>query len=165
LKNLKITLLGVIAVAALIWSVKTFFAGDETQIRKQIEKLEKTVSFDAEDGNIETMSKVRTLQSLFTEDVNIEFKGDYGGSRQIEGRKEVQQSALAARAQAEALEASLHDLVITLTEDASGAVVEATGRARIPGENQEFFQELVLTWVKIEGEWLISEVRTIEALR
>lgn len=154
-----------LALAIAGFLIKGFFGGPEGKIRKQLEKLEETVSYTPGDGNMGTLTKIKGLGKLFTEDVHIEMKMPHG-TTSVEGRHQLQQLAMASRSRAQSLEASLHDLVIEVSENQQTATVEATGRAKLSeAGNQTAVQDFIFHFEKTDEGWLISKVRTIEALR
>ena len=138
--------------------------GPEAEIRKQLDELQELVSYQSEEGDLASLTKVKRLGGLFTEDVAIRLSG-FGATRRVQGRKQVRQAAMAARSQAASLEASLHDIVVQLGEDEMSATVEATGRAKVSGENSSMVQDFRFGFEKTEDGWLIAEVKTMEALR
>lgn len=141
------------------------FGGEEGKIRKQLKQLEETISFRPGDGNMGTLTKMKAMEKLFTEDVKVELKMAGVGSQSVQGLKQVQKLSFAARPQAGTLEASLHDIVIDLSEDSSSATVEATGRAKVEGEPQPLLQDFVFYMKQVDGEWLIYRAKTVNALR
>ena len=159
-----------IVIAATAVVVTGFFlrgcsSGDEGQIRKQLSDLEELVSFEAGEGNLSSLTKVKRLGGLFTEDVSVEFKGLGVRVRTVNGREQIQQAALAARKQVSGLDAVLYDVTVDLTDDQRSAIVEATGRAKIAGEGRSEVQDFLFTFKRTDEGWLIAEVTTVQALR
>jgi len=161
IKKIIIVILGLIVAGFFL---RACFMGPEGQIRKQLSKLEELVSYEAGEGDLASLGKVKRLGGLFTEDVAIKLAG-FKGARSVEGRKQVQQAAMAARSQADSLRASLHDITVQVAEDKTSATVEATGQARISGERSSTVQDFVFIFEKTEEGWLIAKVKTVEALR
>jgi len=153
--------LGLILVGFLL---RGCFMGPEGQIRRQLAQLEELVSYSAGEGDLAALGKVKRLGGLFSEDVEIELKG-FGGVRNVNGRRQVQQAAMAARSQAESLQASLHDIMIEVAADQGSAAVEATGRAKVGGERSSLVQDFVFSFEKTDEGWLIRKVETVQALR
>ncbi|HKK17985.1 MAG TPA: nuclear transport factor 2 family protein [Opitutales bacterium] len=161
MKKIIIAVLGLIVAGFFL---RACFAGAEGQIRKQLTTLEELVSYEAGEGDLAALGKVKRLGGLFTEDVEIRLAG-IKGARTVNGRKQVQQAAMAARSQAGSLEASLHDITVNVAEDKRSATAEATGRAKVSGERSSIVQDFVFGFEKTEEGWLIARVRTVEALR
>lgn len=138
--------------------------GPEAEIRKQLSELQELVSYGPGEGDLASLTKVKRLGGLFTEDVAITLSG-FSGAGGVKGRKQVQQAAMAARSQAASLEASLHDITVQVAEDEMSATVEATGRGKISGESGSMVQDFLFTFEKTPEGWLIEKVSTVEALR
>lgn len=145
--------------------LRACFSGAEGQIRKQLTELEELVTFEAGEGDLSSITKVKRLGGLFTKDVTVELKGLNMRVRRVNGREQIQQAALAARKQLSGLEASLHDVTVELAEDMESAIVEATGRAKVAGEGRSEVQDFLFTFTKTDEGWLIAEVKTVQALR
>lgn len=157
----------VLAVSLLIaagFLLRGCFSGPEGQIRKQLSELQELVSYEAGEGNLSSLTKAKRLGGLFTEDVEIKLSG-FAGARQVRGREQVQQAAMAARSQARSLKASLHDISIRVADDKMSATVEATGRAKIAGESSSAVQDFIFYFEKAPEGWLIAKVETVKALR
>lgn len=138
--------------------------GAEGEIRKQLADLQELVSYQAGEGNLSSLTNAKRLGELFTEDVEIKLSG-FAGARQVRGREQVQQAAMAARSQARSLQASLHDISIRVADDKMSATVEATGRAKIAGESSSAVQDFIFYFEKTPEGWLITKVETVKALR
>lgn len=138
--------------------------GPEGEIRKQLSELQELVSYEAEEGNLSSLTKAKRLGGLFTEDVEIKLSG-FAGARQVRGREQVQQAAMAARSQTRSLQASLHDITVEVADDKMSATVEATGRAKIAGESSSAVQDFIFYFKKTPEGWLIAKVETVKALR
>jgi hypothetical protein len=161
---LKKIILAVLVLLVAGFFLRGCFIGPEGKIREQLSELEELVSYEAGESDFGALGRVKRLGGLFTEDVDIQLKG-FAGTGSVQGRKQVQQAAMAARSQAKSLQASLHDITVQVAEDKMSAVVEATGRAKVGGESSSVVQDFVFTFEKTEKEWLIAKVRTVEALR
>lgn len=161
---MKKIIIAILAILVAGFFLRGCFMGPEAQIRKQLSKLEELVSYQADEGDMASLGKVKGLGSLFVEDVEIKLSG-FAGAGNLEGRKQVQQAAMVARSQAKSLQASLHDITVQIAEDKSSATVEATGRAKVGGEGNSLVQDFVFTFEKTEEGWLIASVRTLKALR
>lgn len=161
MKKIIIAVLGCILAVFLL---RACFMGPEGHIRKQLSQLEELVSYEASEGDLASLGKARRLGGLFTENVEIRLKG-FAGARNVKGRKQVQQAAMAARSQAKSLKASLHDITVQVSEDKESATVEATGQAKVSGERSSVVQDFIFRFVKTPEGWLIAGVKTVEALR
>jgi len=162
--NIKKIVVAVLVLLVVGFFLRGCFIGPEGKIRKQLSELEELVSYEAGEGDFAALGKVKRLGGLFTENVDIKLKG-FARTGSAQGRKQVQQAAMAARSQAKSLQASLHDITVQVAEDKMSATTEATGRAKVGGDSSSVVQDFLFTFEKTEGEWLIAKVRTVEALR
>lgn len=157
----------VLAVSLLLvagFLLRGCFSGPEGQIRKQLSELEDLVSYEAGEGNLTALTNAKRLGGLFTEEVEIKLSG-FAGARQVRGRQQVQQAAMAARSRTPSLQASLHDLTVQVAADKMSATVEATGRAKVAGESSSAVQDFIFSFEKTREGWLIAKVETVKALR
>lgn len=86
-----------IGIAVIVLSVAGFllrgcFMGPEGEIRKQLSALQDLVSYEAGEGDLSSLTKVKRLGGLFTEDVEIKLTG-FGAARQVKGCQQVQQGS------------------------------------------------------------------------
>lgn len=137
------------------------FSGPEGQIRKQLAELEELSSFDSGEGDLTAITSAKRLGNLFTEDVQVEFRGSGSRVRYISGRTQITQAAIAARKQLAGLEVSLYDITVEVADDKYTALVEATGRAKVTGEGRSDVQDFVFVFHQTDKGWLIAEVRTV----
>lgn len=161
IRNSIIAILGLVIAGFFL---RSCFMGPEAEIRKQLSELQELVSYGPGEGDLASLTKVKRLGELFTEDVEIRLTG-FKGAGSVEGRKQVQQAAMAARSRAAGLEASLHDIMVQVAEDKTSATVEATGRAKVSGESSSMVQDFLFIFEKTPEGWLIAGAKTVEALR
>lgn len=161
IRNSVIAILGLVVAGFFL---RSCFMGTEGEIRKQLSELQELVSYAPDEGDLASLTKVKRLGELFTDDVAISLTG-FKGMGSVEGRKQVQQAAMTARAQAAGLEASLHDITVQVAEDEMSAMVEATGRAKVSGESSSIVQDFRFIFEKTPDGWLVAEAKTVQALR
>ncbi|MGB0414328.1 MAG: nuclear transport factor 2 family protein [Coraliomargarita sp.] len=148
-----------------IFLIRVVFAGPEAKIRQQLEALEELVSYQAKESDISSLTKVKRLGSLFTEDVHVSIQVPGIRKQSVQGRDQIQAAALAARKQANSLNARLVDIEILVSDDATSATVEATGHATVTGETNPALQDFLFTFKSTENGWLISKVESVDSLR
>lgn len=162
--SIKHIVIAVIACITAAFFLRGCFVGPEGEIRKKLSELEALVSYEAGEGELSSLTKAKRLGGLFTEDVEIKLTG-FSGARQVRGRQQVLQAAMAARSQAKSLQTSLHDITVQVAVDKLSAMAEATGRAKVSGESSSVVQDFVFTFEKTSEGWLIAKVETVKALR
>ena len=157
--------LALFSLAFFAFLLRGIFAGPEGRIRQQLEALEELVSFEAGESDLSALTKAKRLGSLFSEEVEISIQVAGFGRRSLTGREQIQGAAIAARRQTSNLQASLIDIEIEVSDDKQSALVEATGRAKVSGEQNSAMEDFVFHFVSTEDGWLIHKVETIQALR
>ena len=109
-----------------------------------------------------TLTKMKAMEGLFTQDVSIELRIKGAGSNSVEGLKPLQRLSLALRPQVGTLTATLREIEIDLYADALSATVKAVGMAVIEGKCEPVVKDFVFSMAKIEGIWLITRAKTVD---
>jgi len=157
-----VVLAALIGVGLLSW--RFFFPSPEQAIRKRLGELARMASFSTSESGPAKLWNAEKLSSFCTTDVemNIDIPGR---SRQtFSGRQEVLQTAVGARSMVSSLQIEFLDVTIAVNPDKVSAVVNLTGRGKIPGEKDFLVQELKFTLKKVEGDWLINRIETVKTL-
>lgn len=157
-----VALLAMAALGYWLWTV--FFPGDETVIRKRLNRVAELMTFDAKEGNIARIANVEEAASLFAREVEIVIDTPAQSRQILAGRDELRQTALAVRMSLAGLTIKFLDINVTLAPDKTNATVNLTGEARVPGDRDLFVQEMRFTLRKVEGKWLITRVETVRTL-
>jgi hypothetical protein len=127
-------------------------------------EVAQAASFQSNEGPLAKVNNTAKFAGYFSSDVEI-IVDVPGRSRQtFSGRDELFQAANAARVAIGALSVEFLDITVTLGEDRTSAVVELTGRAKIPADKDFIVQELKFLLKKIGGDWLIQRVETVKTL-
>lgn len=160
--------LRIIALAVLIalgyWAWNVLFPGDETVIRKRLNRLASVMTFDSKEGNFARVARVEEAGSLFAPQVEIIIDTPAHSQQTLTGRDELRQKALAVRMALSGLQVRFLDLNVTFSPGKTNAAVNLTGEARVPGDRELFVQELIFHLQKIDGKWLIVRVETVRTL-
>jgi len=161
-------LAGAIFAAALvvlgIWAWRTFFPNHEQLIRKRLLEVAAAASFSANETPIITMRNCQTLGSACTPDVEIIVDVPGHSRETVNGREELLQKALAARALG-TLKVEFLDLTVTFAPDKKSAVVTLTGKGQIASEKDNLMvEELKFTMKRVEDAWLIARVETVKPM-
>ncbi len=165
MKNLLRLVLLALVIALGFWAWNILFPNPQKVIRHRLEKLAKLASFSAGEGNFSRVASVQQMGSYITD--NAEITVDIPGveSHTFNGRAELMQFAMAARATANGISAELVDIVIDMGPNNQSAMVNLTLKARVGGERDAVIQELEFTFKKIKCDWLISRVATVQTLK
>lgn len=153
------------SLAFCVFLARGIFSGPEARIRQKMGALEGLVSYEAEESNLNALTKARRLGALFTEDVEVEIRMPGLSQHSLTGRKQVQATAMAARSHSSNLNARLVDIEIEVSNDSMSATVEATGHAQVAGERDHAVQDFVFYFISTEEGWLINKVITVDSLR
>lgn len=153
------------ALLAGLLLIKSFFRGDEGQIRAQLNDLASLTSFPANEGNLQTVGRAKQLSELFAEAVTINIRAAGQRVSQSGGRQEVMQAALAIKNQVSSLDARWQDIDVRLSEDKRSALVEATGRARIAEQDDSGVEEFIIHLRKFDDQWLIERIENRNDVR
>ncbi len=146
------------------WSWHRFFPSPEHAIRKRLAALAKTVSISPDQGLVPKAASLSSLQSFFTEDVEVRVS--FPGQRQetLIGREELMQVAAGVKATWHNLKVEIVDADISLANSQS-ALAHLTLKVDTPGQTMMEVQPLKVGLKHIDGEWLIHRVETEKALR
>ena len=150
--------LGVILVA---WRV--FFPGDETRIRRQLNRMGEVVSYEADASPLAGIAAASRFVKFLTPEVSVSIRIPGVGHREFQGKEHVREAFLASRSPRTGLSVVFLDPQIQLEHD-DQARVEVTVKVAHPGNPEVQAQALRIDFVKYEGDWMVSGVETIETL-
>jgi hypothetical protein len=158
--------LAVVLLAVGWWLWTVLFPSPDAVIRRQLTKLAETASFPAKEGNFGRLARVEKLGNLFAE--HVEFAVDLPGverNMKFDSRAELKQAAAAYASFTRGVQAKFVGVQVEVLPGAETADVDLTLNAKIEGERDEIVQELKFNLKKIDGDWLITRVQTVKALR
>jgi len=156
-------------VAALViggaWGWRTLFPGPEQVIKNRLAQLARAASTTGEEGLLAKAAQVQKLTSFFTPDVEllIDIPGQYNAD--ISGLDDLTRMAALARSSGKKIKVQLLDVSVVVAPDQNSAEVHMTGTATVSGERDPQVQELRAQLRKVDGQWLINQVRTVRTLR
>ena len=153
----------VIAVlGSLAW--RYLLPNDERDVRRRLNAFADEFNETTAPG-VAAVAHAARIGSYFTEDVVVEL-GD--GAPPIRGRQTLIAMATRLQPRTEAFTLEVLDQNVTISSP-STADVNLTAafrrRSRAPGEDAIEARELALRMVKTAGNWLVSEVKSVEAFR
>jgi hypothetical protein len=151
--------------AAGFWAWQLFFPGPEHIMRKQLSELAAVASITPNEGALTKLAKAQKLASYFATNARISVDMPGRIVQTFDGREEIQQAALGARAILSSLKIEFVDVVVTLAADKMSAVARLTATANLPGEKLPEVQELEVDFRKFDHDWLINRVETVKTLR
>ena len=151
-----------ILAAALGWWIwRTFFPSPETIIRQRLVKLAHAASFSEADGALSKLASARSVPDYFAPqiDVMLDLPGRLRHS--FADREEISQAALASR-QGQGLSVHFPDITVAVNPGGDSAVADVTLNARIAGDRDEIVEELQITFLKTNDDWLIRRVQSVQ---
>ena len=162
--TLRIILLAAIAGFGFwLWTV--LFPSPEKIVLKKINNIAATATVDAADNNLVRAGKAVKLAGFFSLDAEIVINVPGVSDRTFSGRQEIKDTAMGGLAKVTSLKVQFFDTTATVGPDKHTADVNCTMRVDA-GSNQDFgVQELRFQFKKIDGDWLITRVETVQTLK
>ncbi|HEV2320143.1 MAG TPA: nuclear transport factor 2 family protein [Verrucomicrobiae bacterium] len=155
----------VIALAVLaVWLWTAFFPRPEGAIRKQLAKLAEDVSFSQNENNLMKIADAQSVADFFSSNVEVNITIPEHEQQTLAGRDEIRAAALASLQQATELNVKFPDVNVTVAPDRYSATADVTLDVKVSGERDAIIQELNISFRKIEGQWLISKVETVQGV-
>ena len=159
------TLITIVAVAAIGFGIYYWlFPPPEKVIRKRMTKLAEAVSARPQ-GNISTMANVNRIGSFFHPNVSITVEGFGQNLGSVQGRAELQQTALAARQRLSAISLEFYNVDILVAPSKTNATVSATAIVKINDDANAQVQEINLEFEKYDREWMIRTATPSKTLK
>lgn len=146
----------------LAWKL---FPSEERVIRKRLSQLANTISLKSGENLLRRIAKARKVPEFFATNVVINISAAAPGYRNIEGREQVSEVALAAQGQLQQLQVKFLDIVVDELIPRQSATVRLTLVVDLNGEANVIVQELKMTFRKQEKEWVISQVEPMKTLQ
>jgi SnoaL-like domain len=155
-------LLGVLA--AVFWGYRTFFPGDETKIRRLLEKIAALASFPPQEPAVTRLSKANRLSDCFAPDVSIQLDLMGFDPVTINGRDELLQLILAARSTLSSATVQFLDIHVKVEPDRQSATALLVAKGRITGERDFIAPEFKVRLRKMDKRWLITHAESSRSL-
>jgi hypothetical protein len=164
--KLAMRIIGGLLVLAIGWWLYTvLFPSPEIVIRKRLAKIAELASFDGKEGNIARIANVSQLVDYFALAVEVQVDAPMQAQHTFNGKDEIRQALLAVRSNLRGLDVQFIDPQIRVGESRSEAEVLLTAIAQIPGDRDQFPQELTIRFEKKERHWLITRIETVRTLK
>lgn len=152
-------------IAAGVWLWITFFPSPEKVIRKRLVEVARLASFDGNEAPLAKLSNTQQLLSHFASAVEISIDVPGRSLNSVTGTEELRQALMGARSQLASMAVEFLDIGVRLAPDSTSAAAATTVRARISGEKDAIVQEMKFSFSKMDGDWLISRIETVNTLR
>ena len=153
------------ALAALgVWLWTILFPSPEKVIRRRLLELARTVSTSPDESDLTRLAAARSVAGFFSTNLELNVALPEIGQRAYMDREEIAQAVLFARARAGGIKVTFPDINITVAPGKQSAVVDLTVEAKFATQSDTIMQEMKFTLHKIDGEWLITRVETVQTL-
>lgn len=152
----------VLAIAAY-----RYWTGDERAIRARLSTFERIAAKTGEEQPVDALLKANKLVGLMTDPCAVQVDEEHFNSSY--NHKQMQDALLMARRVYITLQVSLRDLHLKITPPTAHIQCTMVLRGTLPAYNQlpgnppEEAQKFEATMRKIDGHWLITSVRLLQA--
>ena len=159
----KTLLLALLIVTALVGLWKWRNSHDPAgQVRRSLEELRVLVSFERDESPITKESIIQKILGRVTQDITLEVNQPSAGQGLISGREEFREYLRLGRYGSEYLRLNLFDPKVTLGDSSNSAEVTATAKADTNLYKDSYWQEVVLSFIREDGSWLLKRVTTVK---
>jgi hypothetical protein len=153
------------ALAALgVWLWTVLFPGPEKIIRRRLLELARTASCSPNESDLIRLAAARNVAGFFATNVELKVALPELGQRNSIEREEISQLAYAVRTRAGGLQVTFPDINITVAPGKQSAEVNLTVEANASGWRERLLQEMKFTLRRVDGQWLITRIETIQTL-
>ncbi len=154
-----------VALAGLVlWGWRILHPSPEHIIQKALAALARSACVPPNEAQLSKLANAQKVAAFFAPDaeINIDIPGRI--SQTINGRGEIQEKALGARAVLSGFTVEFVDVGVTVAPDGQSAIARLTAKANFPGDNVPQVEELKIDFKKIEGDWLIQHAENVKTL-
>ncbi len=146
------------------WLFQVLFPGDERLIRRLIAQVAETASIKPNEHPLVKLSAANKLGNCFSDHAVISYDAAGWDSRTINGREELVQIAVAARANLQDANIRLLDVYLQIDPGKQSASANVVASATINGGKEPLIQEFRITLKKFDGDWLITRADSVKTL-
>lgn len=154
-----------VVIAAAWFGYQWLFPSDEAMIRALLDRIAESVSGAEGDSNITRMARAAGLRSELDPQITVDAGPPFS---KLTGRDAVIGTAARFNTTARDVTISFSDVAIDVAPDRASAratlTAEARFRAAEGGRGLEA-RELLVTFRRPEGEWVVSDVTLIQTLQ
>ena len=157
-----IVLIAVVATAWFGW--RYLFPSDEAQIRSALERIADAVGSDGERGAVAHIARAASMRNELDPEIVVEAGPPFS---RMTGRDAVVGAVARLNATLPDLEVDLSDVQVTVAPDRTTARGSLTVDAQFRderGERVRDARELELTFRRLDGDWVVTQVTLVRAL-
>lgn len=141
------------------------FPDDRKVIATRLKRIAELATFSSNEAPLTRLGNAKELSNFFAGDVEVLVDVPGMQAHTIQGRDELFQMAMAARATSPSVTVEFPDVVTTVDADKTGAESNLTLKARVTGQPELIVQEMAVSWKKMDGAWRITKLRTVKTLQ
>jgi hypothetical protein len=147
-----------------LWGWRVLHPSQEHLIQKALTGLARTACVPPNEAQLSKLANAQKVASFFATDaeISVDLPGRF--SQTINGRDEIQEKALGARAVLNGFTVEFVDVGVTVAPDGQSAVARLTAKANFPGDNVPQVEELKIDFKRVEGDWLIQHAENVKTL-
>lgn len=159
--TIAVVVLGIVVVA---WFFYSFQQSEEDRIRNRLHDLADVVSTMQHKRDAARLLHIAELQQFFTHNVTVQVKNDLP---KVNGRDKLLKMAHIAYQQEPGLTVAFTDISVAHEDGTQQALVHTT--VVVTGVHSDKArsvdaQELEMDFTKLDGEWLIEAIQSIEVM-
>lgn len=152
-------------VMVIIGAVIYFFPTDSKRIKKQFKALEQWAAKEGEENQLVLGRKIQKLRGLLADSIQVDAPAyEAGGTYDA---NEIAQRATLGRSRYSKIALKFYDLEVDVLDDQTAKVI-ATGRltgTSAEGEKLSETHEVDCLLQKVEGSWLLTDVKLVDVLQ
>ena len=153
-------LAGLIALG--YWGWTTAFPNPRKEVWHRLEALAQLTSFSAGEGPVTKLASVQKIAGYFNDQVTVSVEVQGVERAEYNNREDLVQALQDARMAAGSVKAKFLDPKIEMTPGNQEAIVGVVLTADIGGEQNAVVVDLKIKMKKIDGDWLITRVETVQ---
>jgi hypothetical protein len=155
----------IVALAALgVWLWTVLVPSPEKVVRRRLLELARTVSSSPNESDLTRLAAARSVAGFFAANVELKVALPELGQHSSIDREEIPPIVVMARSRAGGLKVTFPDINVRVAPDKQSAVVNLTVDANISGEREHLLQQMKFTLRRVDGQWLITRVETVQTL-
>ena len=152
-------------VIVIIGTVFYFFSTDSRRVKKQFRALEQWAAKEGEENQLVLGCKIQKLRALLAGSIQVDAPAyEAGGAYDA---NEIAQRATLGRSRYSKITLKFYDLEVDILDDQTAKVI-ATGRltgTSAEGEKFSETHEVECLLQKVEGSWLLIDVKLVDVLQ
>jgi hypothetical protein len=144
-----------------LWAWRTWWPSEPQQIRRQLLSFASDFN-ETTTAGLGTVAHAAKLSSYFTDDIIVDLGK---GTPPIQGRETLIGMAMRLQPRTAAFRLELLDITVAMkSADSADVSLTAAFRRRSLGTGEESIdaRELQVAMVKVNGEWRVSRVKTVD---